>query len=73
MNFDEVVGEIIYGDERNPSYFSSNIHSGWSNGRGLRNNGMGWNAIGREDIETKWRKGANNGMPRPIASSGARR
>jgi hypothetical protein len=33
--------------DRNPSYFSSKIQSGWSNGRGLRDNGMGWNAIGR--------------------------
>ena len=33
--------------DRNPSYFNSKIHSGWSKGRGLRDNGMGWNAIGR--------------------------
>jgi len=32
-----------------PSYFSSKIHSGWSKGRGRRDNGMGWNAIGREN------------------------
>ena len=35
--------------ERKPSYFNSNIHSGWSKGRGLRDNGMGWNAMGREN------------------------
>ncbi len=45
MNFDEVVGEIIYGDERKRSYFGSKIHSGWSKGRGLRDSGIGWNAI----------------------------
>jgi hypothetical protein len=31
--------------ERKPSYFSSNIHSGWSKGAGLRDSGIGWNAI----------------------------
>src|ERR1700693_45378 len=34
----------ITASERKPSYFSSKIHSGWSKGRGLRDNGMGWNA-----------------------------
>jgi hypothetical protein len=39
----------ITASERKPSYFSSKTHSGWSKGRGLRDNGMGWNAIGREN------------------------
>ncbi len=41
--------------ERNPSYFSSKIHSGCSKGSGLRDNGMGWNAIAIA-YWSRWRK-----------------
>src|SRR6266404_4595506 len=34
-------------NERNPSYFNSKTHSGWSKGAGLRESGIDWNAIGR--------------------------
>jgi hypothetical protein len=40
------------------SYFSSKIHSGWSKGRGLRDNSMGWNAIGGEDTKPVSENGA---------------
>jgi hypothetical protein len=33
--------------ERKPSYFNSKTHSGWSKGAGLRESGIGWNAIGK--------------------------
>src|SRR5689334_909409 len=41
--------------ERNPSYFSSKIHSGWSKGRALRESGMGWNAM-RTAYQGGWRR-----------------
>jgi len=41
--------------DRNPSYFNSKIHSGWSKGKGLRDNGMGWNAIDAE-YQNDWRR-----------------
>src|SRR5580698_9005390 len=41
--------------ERKPSYFSSKTHSGWSKGAGLRDIGIGWNAMARR-YHIQWRK-----------------
>jgi hypothetical protein len=40
---------------RKPPYFNSKTHSGWSKGAGLRESGIGWNAIGRA-YQGRWRK-----------------
>lgn len=45
----------ITASERNPSYFSSEIQSGWSNGASLRESGIGWNAM-RKSYQGRGRK-----------------
>jgi len=42
---DQFAAAVMDHSERKPSYFRSNIHSEGSNGAGLRDNGMGWNAM----------------------------